>query len=111
MKIKSILTPLLLLLLLSTTYAQSIELSGTVTDKATGETMSGVLVTIRPAGTTKVVQFTQTSVAGSFTVKLNTSPQNYELHFSMMGFAPKTVPLKADQTVYNIRLSEKTTEL
>ncbi|HZJ79044.1 MAG TPA: carboxypeptidase-like regulatory domain-containing protein, partial [Dysgonamonadaceae bacterium] len=111
MKIKSMLTPLLLLLLLSTTYAQSIELSGTVTDKATGETMSGVLVTIRPAGTTKVVQFTQTSVAGGFTVKLNTSPQNYELHFSMMGFAPKTVPLKEDQTVYNISLSEKTTEL
>ncbi|NLA62021.1 MAG: biopolymer transporter Tol, partial [Bacteroidales bacterium] len=47
MKVKSILTPLLFLLSLSTTYAQSIELSGAVTDKATGETMSGVLVTIR----------------------------------------------------------------
>lgn len=111
MKVKSILTPLLLLLSLSTTYAQSVELSGVVTDKATGETMSGVLVTIRPAGTSKVVQFTQTSIEGSFTIKLNTSPQDYELHFSMMGFAPKTVPLKADQTVYNIRLSEKATEL
>ncbi|MFA5555114.1 MAG: carboxypeptidase-like regulatory domain-containing protein [Dysgonamonadaceae bacterium] len=111
MKVKLILASLLLLLSLSITYAQSIELSGTVTDKATGETMSGVLVTIRPAGTTKVVQFTQTSVAGGFTVKLNTSPQNYELHFSMMGFAPRTVPLKADQTVYNISLSEKATEL
>ena len=111
MKVKSILTPLLLLLSLSTTYAQSIELSGTVSDKATGETMSGVLVTIRPAGTTKVVQFTQTSIEGGFTIKLNTSPQNYELHFSMMGFAQRTVPLKADQTVYNISLSEKVTEL
>lgn len=111
MKVKLILASLLLLLSLSITYAQSIELSGTVTDKATGESMSGVLVTIRPAGTTKVVQFTQTSVEGGFTIKLNTSPENYELHFSMMGFAPRTVPLKADQTVYNISLSEKTTEL
>ena len=111
MKLKSILAPLLFLLSLSTTYAQSVELSGAVTDKATGETMSGVLVTIRPAGTTKVVQFTQTSIEGSFTIKLNTSPQNYELHFSMMGFAQRTIQLKADQTVYNISLSEKATEL
>lgn len=111
MKVKSILTPLLLLLSLSTTYAQSVELSGAVTDKATGETMSGVLVTIRPAGTIKVVQFIQTSIEGGFKIKLNAPPENYELHFSMMGFASWTVPLKSGQTVYNISLSEKATEL
>ena len=110
MKAKLIFIPLLLFLSLIA-YSQSMELSGTVADNETGESLSGVLVTIRPVGTTKVVQFAQTSVDGSFTIKLNVPPQNHELHFSMMGFAPVSVPLKADQAIYNINLSEQATEL
>lgn len=110
MKVKLILSWLLLFISLITN-AQSIELTGIVIDKETHESLSGVLVTIRPVGTTKVVQYTQTSANGGYTIKHDTSLQNHELHFSMMGFAPVSVPLTSNQTVYNISMSEKATEL
>lgn len=93
------------------TSAQSVKLSGTVSDKTTHDPMAGVLVTVRPAGETRIVKFTQTSVNGTFEIKFTTFPENHVLHFSIMGFAPKTVQLKVGQEIYNVQLLEKATEL
>ena len=92
-------------------YAQQVALSGTVIDKASGEPMAGVLVTLRPSGENKIVKFSQTTAQGKFEITTSSFPENYVLHFSMMGFATQTVPLKAEQEVYNIQLSEQATEL
>lgn len=92
-------------------YAQQITLSGTVTDKSSGKPMAGVLVTLRPAGENKIVKFSQTTAQGKFEITVTSFPENHVLHFSMMGFAQQTVPLKPGQDVYSIQLSEQATEL
>ena len=92
-------------------YAQQITLSGAVTDKASGEPMAGVLVTLRPTDENKIVKFAQTSPQGKFEIMLSAFPENHVLHFSMMGFAPETVPLKPGQEVYSVQLSEQPTQL
>lgn len=91
--------------------AQTLQISGTVTDKSSGEPMAGVLVTLRPAGENKIVKFTQTTAQGKFEISVSSFPENHALHFSMIGFAPQTVPLKQGQEVYNIQLYEQATEL
>lgn len=91
--------------------AQTLQITGTVTDKISREPMAGVLVTLRPAGEKKIVKFAQTSAQGKFDITLSSFPKNYVLHFAMMGFAPQTVPLKQGQEVYNVQLSEQATEL
>ncbi|SEA01510.1 Outer membrane receptor proteins, mostly Fe transport [Porphyromonadaceae bacterium KH3R12] len=91
--------------------AQTLKISGTVTDKTTGEPMVGVLVTLRPAGENKVVKFAQTSPQGKFEIALPSFPENHVLHFSMMGYAVQTIPLIAGREQYNVQLSEQATEL
>lgn len=91
--------------------AQSLKISGTVTDAFTRGPMPGVLVTIRPVGDNKIVKFAQTSPQGKFEIALTAFPENHVLHFSMMGYAPQTVPLKPGQETYDIQLSEQATEL
>lgn len=92
-------------------FGQSLVISGTVTDKTSREPMAGVLVTLRPAGENKVVKFAQTTASGTFEIALSAFLENHVLHFSMMGFAPQTVPLKQGKDVYNVQLSEQATEL
>ena len=94
-----------------TIIGQTLVLSGKATEAGTHEPLSGVLVTLRPSGENKVVKFAQTSANGTFEIKLTDFPENHVLHFSMMGFAPQTVPLKSGQTTYNVQLAEKATEL
>lgn len=91
--------------------AQTLQISGTVRDNTSREPMAGVLVTLRPAGENRIVKFSQTTVEGKFEISVSSFPENHVLHFSMMGFAPQTVPLKQGQDVYNIQLSEQATEL
>lgn len=91
--------------------AQTLQITGTVTDKTSGKPLAGVLVTLRPSGENKIVKFAQTTAQGKFEISVSSFPENHILHFSMMGFAPQTVPLKQGQDVYNIRLSERATEL
>ncbi len=91
--------------------AQTLQISGTVTDKSSGEPMAGVLVTLRPTGENKIVKFSQTTAQGKFEISVSSFPENHVLYFSMMGLAPQTVPLKQRQEVYNIQLSEQATEL
>lgn len=91
--------------------AQIVTLIGTVKNSSTQQPLAGVFVSLRPAGDNRIVKYTQTSAKGKFEITLSAKPENHVLHFTMMGFAPKTVPLKAGQTVYDVQLSEKTTEL
>lgn len=91
--------------------AQRVTLSGRVTDGATGRSMAGVLVTVRPAGQQKVLAFTQTSAEGRFEVTLPSYAPDRVLHFSMMGYAPRTLPIEAGRMMYDVALKEQATAL
>lgn len=109
MKLKKIFLTAILLLFLLQSIAQSIEIEGVVTDKATGEALYGVLVTIN--GSNKVIHYTQTSAEGTFKFNVKEFPENYSLHFSMLGFAETVVPLKSNRLIYNVSLAEKAINL
>ena len=93
------------------TSAQRVTLSGRVTDGATGRPMAGVLVTVRPAGEQKVLAFAQTSAEGRFEVTLTAYAPDRVLHFSMMGYAPRTLSIEAGRTTYDVTLKEQATAL
>ena len=94
------------------TYAQQVTLSGKVEDAYTGNGLQGVMVTIRPAAGNRILKFTKTQADGSFLLSLNAIPDGRNvLHFSMMGYAVKTIPLSKDTTVYHVLLTEQATKL
>lgn len=91
-------------------YAQDVvTLSGRVTDKATGEPLPEVVVTLRKDG--KTIKFARTSVEGYYTMQLNTIPEKAVLHFTMMGYAAIDVTMTPNQYKYNVRLEEHETKL
>lgn len=91
-------------------YAQdAVTLSGRVTDKATGEPLPEVVVTLRKDG--KTIKFARTSAEGYYTIQLNTIPENAVLHFTMMGFAATDITITPNQYKYNVRLEERETKL
>lgn len=92
-------------------HAQQVVISGKVTDKATGRSLTSVLVTIRPAGENRIVKYTQTSPEGRYEIKLSSVPDNHVLYFSMMGYAPQTIALSGDRYQYDVSLTEQATEL
>ena len=91
--------------------AQSVVISGRVTNSVTNEFISGVLVTIRSTDENKIVKYDLTDNNGDFEIKMATIQDNYVLCFNMMGYAPQSFPLTVTKTEYNIQLSEKITEL
>ena len=94
------------------TYAQQVTLSGKVEDAYTGNGLQGVMVTIRPAAGNRILKFTKTQADGSFLLSLNAIPDGRNvLHFSMMGYAVRTIPLSKDTTVYHVLLTEQATKL
>ena len=91
-------------------YAQDVvTLSGRVTDKATGEPLPEVVVTLRKAG--KTIKFARTSADGYYKMQVSATPENAVLHFSMMGFAATDVAIAPNQYKYNVRLEERETKL
>lgn len=91
-------------------YAQKpVTLSGRVTDKATGEPLPEVVVTLHKDG--KTIKFTRTSTEGYYKMQLNAMPENIVLHFSMMGFAATDITISPNQYKYNVRLEERETKL
>ncbi|MDR3058765.1 MAG: SusC/RagA family TonB-linked outer membrane protein, partial [Prevotella sp.] len=91
------------LLLPGITFAQnSIRVTGTVTDAATGETLIGVSVTQK--GTTNA---TMTDIDGAYS--LNNVPENSTLVFSYMGF--ETVEMQAKSGPINVQLKESSKQL
>ena len=94
------------------TYAQQVTLSGKVEDAYTGNGLQGVMVTIRPAAGNRILKFTKTQADGSFLLSLNAIPDGRNvLHFSMMGYATKVIPLSKDTTQYDVLLTEQATKL
>lgn len=92
--------------------AQEITLTGKVTEENTGKAIANVVVTVRPEGQNKILKFTTSKSDGSYSLTLNTMPEgNHVLHFSMMGYANTTVPFGNGQTVYDVAMTEKATEL
>ncbi|MCQ2215955.1 MAG: carboxypeptidase-like regulatory domain-containing protein [Bacteroidales bacterium] len=92
--------------------AQKITLSGKVTEQSSDKAMANVVVTVRPNGQNKIIKFATTKADGSYTLMLNAMPEgNHVLHFSMIGYAVKTIPLTSGQTIYNVAMEEKATEL
>ena len=91
--------------------AQRVTLSGTVTDGANGQPIAGVLVTVRPSGAQKVLAFTQTMANGRFEVTLTADATDRVLHFSMMGYAARTLPIEKGRTTYDVTLKEQATAL
>lgn len=105
---------LLLLLLLTLSIvasAQQIRLTGVVKEQESNQPIAGVMVTIRPSGESKIVKYTQTKADGTFTLELTSFPENHVLHFSMMSFAPQSMPLEKERTIYNVQLIEQATRL
>lgn len=94
------------------TYAQQVTLSGKVEDAYSGKGLQGVMVTVRPNGGNRILKFSKTQEDGSYKINLNAMPEgNNVLHFSMMGYATKVIPLSKDTTQYDVLLTEQATKL
>lgn len=103
---------LICLICANLTYAQQVTLSGKVEDVYTGKGLQGVMVTIRPKGGNRILKFSKTQEDGSYKINLNAMPEGYNvLHFSMMGYATKVIPLSKDTTQYDVLLTEQATKL
>ena len=86
-------------------------INGKIINYTTHTPIPGVLVSIRQIGENKIIKFAQTNSNGVFDIKLADFPKNHQLHFAMMGFASQTIPLKPEQSVYNVELYEEAVEL
>ena len=93
---KPILLTLTILLMAGSAFAQSLSVSGTVTDETTGETLPGVNVAI--VGTT-----TGTSTNSQGQYELTASP-NDTLRFSFVGYQTRVVPIDG-RAVVNVVMS------
>ncbi|MCD8032279.1 MAG: TonB-dependent receptor [Bacteroides sp.] len=69
------------------------------------------MVTVRPSGGNRIIKYTQTSADGKFRLTFPQFPEEHILHVSILGYAPQSVALLRQQTVYNIRLQEQVTAL
>ena len=78
-------------------YAQTIVITGVVTHQGTLEPIPGVIVSLRPVGENRIMRFTTTNKDGRFEIQLTRFPENYVIHFAMMSYAPKTIPLVAER--------------
>jgi len=94
-----------------TTYGQNLKLFGTVNDADTNNPIPGVVVSVRPAGESRIIRHAYTSTEGKFEISLAKFPENHVLHFANMGYAPKTISLLPERLEYNVQLSMQATEL
>lgn len=88
---------------------ESVSLTGSVTDKATGKPLPDVIVSLRKDG--KTILFTRTSDDGSFKLKANAMPVHAVLHFSLLNYAPVDVAVSDKRRRYNVQLEERETKL
>ncbi len=95
-KIKLLLTGLLLVLAVGFSYAQNIQVTGTVTDASTGEPIAYASVQLK--GT---VTGTATDLAGRYTIS---APANGVLIFSFIGYTTLEVPVN-QRAVVNVALN------
>lgn len=91
--------------------SQTVTLNGRVTDAASGETLPGVSVVLRKKGNATIEGFARTDVEGKFSIKVKEPARDYELAFSMLGLDTKVISVNEKESVYNVALAEKPTEL
>ncbi|MFW6369965.1 MAG: hypothetical protein ACOC10_02030, partial [Bacteroidota bacterium] len=92
-------------------YAQPIIITGFVTCSESREPIPGVIVSLRPEGENRIMRFATTNAEGRFELHLTSFPENYVVHFAMMSYASKTLPLVPERQEYNAQLSMQATEL
>ena len=73
-------------------YGQSAAITGTVTDSGDNKPISGVIVLLKNSEG-KIVRNTLTTAQGKFTLPVPEPAAGHTLHFSMLGYAPYSVPL------------------
>lgn len=104
LNLRKALTTLLFVVIGTAVFAQTGKISGTVTDKKTGETMIGV--TLKIAGTTKGAS---TDTAGKYTITALAAGK-YTLEASYVGYATKSITnvfvKAANTTVLDLALDE-----
>lgn len=87
------------------------QITGRVLLREDDSPLPGVIVTLRRADGGRVITFSRTDLDGRFTLEKVPSEPGLRLHFSMLGIAPDSIPLRAGVTHYVVRLREQTTQL
>ncbi len=99
---RKVLLVLLCLFSINYVFAQDVNVTGKVTDAASGETLIGVSVTVKNSAVG-----TQTNVNGDYALK---APNNATLVFTYVGFATLEIPVNG-QTIINAKLTASNQEL
>jgi TonB-linked SusC/RagA family outer membrane protein len=104
-KIYSLFTVILMVLFVQSSFGQSKTISGTVTEKISGQPLAGVNVVIQGTTTGSVTDFD-----GNYSINTDGSGNN-QLVFSYLGYKTISVVLTSESQIINIALEEDTTSL
>ncbi len=104
-KFYSLFTLILMLFFVQSSFGQSKTISGTVTEKISGQPLPGVNVVIQGTTTGSVTDFD-----GNYSIDTDGS-ENNQLVFSFLGYKTVSVVLTGESQIINIALEEDTTSL
>ena len=104
-KFYSLFTAILILFFVQNAFGQTKTISGTVTEKISGQPLPGVNVVIQGTSTGSVTDFD-----GNYTINAD-GFENSQLVFSFLGYKTISVVLTGESQVINIELEEDTTSL
>ncbi len=90
--------------------AQSIVLSGIVTDQEKEEPLPYVIVMLKTDGGKSILQYARTDEKGTFSIKTSTT-QNRFLTFSLMGYESISIPLVEGKKNYRVSLKPKLVQI
>ena len=90
--------------------AQSIVLSGIVTDQEKEEPLPYVIVMLKTDGGKSILQYARTDEKGTFSLKTSTT-QNRFLTFSLMGYESISIPLVEGKKNYRVSLKPKLVQI
>lgn len=90
--------------------AQSILLSGIVTDQEKGEPLPHVIVMLKTDDGKSILQYARTDEEGVFSIKTSTT-QNRVLTFSLMGYGAINIPLLEGKKNYQVALKSKVIQI
>ena len=90
--------------------AQSVVLSGRVTDREKGEPLPYVIVMLKTDGDKSLLQYARTDEEGIFSIKTSTV-QKRMLTFSLMGYESTSIPLVEGKRDYRVALKPKVIQI
>ena len=90
--------------------AQTLTLSGTVTDDENGQPLANVIVMLKEADGKAILQYTRTNAQGAYSLP-TTTMQARLLSFTLMGYEAKEVPLAPDRQTYAVSLRSKAIQI